>query len=220
MISIAIDGPAGAGKSTLSRQLAENIDFRYVDTGAIYRTVAVKILKEGIGDCNPQKVEQLLKSTKLDIDYKDGKQIMILDGEDVTDKIRSEAVSMMASKSSALPCVRNFLLEMQREIAKKFNVVMDGRDIGTVVLPNADIKIFLTASPEKRAKRRFLELQEKGVSADYDTVYNEMLQRDYNDSHRAVAPLVPAKDSVLVDTSDIGLKESLELLIKTVKDRM
>lgn len=220
MISIAIDGPAGAGKSSLSKKLAANLGLCYVDTGAIYRTVAVKLIKCGITEPDEKKVEEILKDTSLDIKYDGEKQVMILDNEDVTHLIRTEEVSMMASKSSALPCVRAFLLQMQREMAKKFSVVMDGRDIGTVVLPNADVKIFLTASPEKRAKRRYDELIAKGESADYDAVYKDMLERDYNDTHRKVSPLKAANDAVIVDTSDIDFNASLELLIKTVKDRM
>lgn len=220
MISIAIDGPAGAGKSTLSRKVAAEIGFRYVDTGAIYRTVAVKILRSGLTADNADKIEQMLKNTVVDIEYDDNMQIMMLDGEDVTDLIRTEDVSMMASKSSALPCVRAFLLEMQREMAKKFNVVMDGRDIGTVVLPNANIKIFLTASPESRAKRRYEELVQKGVQTNYEDVYQDMLKRDHNDSNRAIAPLKPAGDAIILDTSGNTFEQSLELLVKTVKERM
>ncbi len=220
MISIAIDGPAGAGKSTLSRKVAAKIGFRYVDTGAIYRMVAVKILRSGLTADNADKIEQMLKNTVVDIEYDDNMQIMMLDGEDVTDLIRTEDVSMMASKSSALPCVRAFLLEMQREMAKKFNVVMDGRDIGTVVLPNANIKIFLTASPESRAKRRYEELVQKGVQTNYEDVYQDMLKRDHNDSNRAIAPLKPADDAIILDTSGNTFEQSLELLVKTVKERM
>lgn len=220
MIAVAIDGPAGAGKSTLSRKVAAAIGFRYVDTGAIYRTVAVKILRSGLNADNAAKIEEMLKNTVVDIEYDDEKQIMLLDGEDVTGLIRTEDVSMMASKSSALPCVRAFLLEMQREIAKKFDVVMDGRDIGTVVLPNANIKIFLTASPESRAKRRYEELVQKGIQASYEEVYQDMLKRDHNDSSRAIAPLKPADDAIILDTSGNTFEQSLELLVKTVKERM
>ena len=220
MISIAVDGPAGAGKSTLSRKVAAKIGFRYVDTGAIYRMVAVKILRSGLTADNADKIEQMLKNTVVDIEYDDNMQIMMLDGENVTDLIRTEDVSMMASKSSALPCVRAFLLEMQREMAKKFNVVMDGRDIGTVVLPNANIKIFLTASPESRAKRRYEELVQKGVQTNYEDVYQDMLKRDHNDSNRAIAPLKPADDAIILDTSGNTFEQSLELLVKTVKERM
>lgn len=220
MIAVAIDGPAGAGKSTLSRKVAAAIGFRYVDTGAIYRTVAVKILRSGLNADDAAKIEEMLKNTVVDIEYDDEKQIMLLDGEDVTGLIRTEDVSMMASKSSALPCVRAFLLEMQREIAKKFDVVMDGRDIGTVVLPNANIKIFLTASPESRAKRRYEELVQKGIQASYEEVYQDMLKRDHNDSSRAIAPLKPADDAIILDTSGNTFEQSLELLVKTVKERM
>ena len=220
MIAIAIDGPAGAGKSTISKSLAESLGFRYVDTGAIYRTVAVKILRAGLGADQSSEIEKLLKNTVVDIDYPDGKQRMWLDGEDVTGLIRNEEVSMMASKSSALPCIRAFLLEMQRAMAKKYNVVMDGRDIGTVVLPDAQIKIFLTATPENRAQRRYEELVEKGVDVNYEDIYKDMILRDYNDSHRAVAPLKPAPDAVIVDTTGNTLEQSVGLLIKTVKERL
>lgn len=220
MISVAIDGPAGAGKSSLSKKVAKNLGFRYVDTGAIYRTVAVKILGAGISGDDNSEVAKLLSDTKLDIEYENNVQQMILDGKNVTGEIRTEQVSMMASKSSALPCVREFLLQMQRDIAQKFDVVMDGRDIGTVVLPDATVKIFLTASPEKRAERRYKELVEKGINADYDEVYRDMVKRDYDDSHREIAPLKQADDAVVVDTSDIGIEESLELLTKTVRERI
>ncbi len=220
MIAVAIDGPAGAGKSTLSRKVAAAIGFRYVDTGAIYRTVAVKILQSGLNADDEKKIEKMLNSTIVDIEYDDDKQIMLLDGKDVTGLIRTEEVSMMASKSSALACVRSFLLEMQREMAKKFNVVMDGRDIGTVVLPNANVKIFLTASPESRAQRRYEELVQKGVSVTYDEVYQDMLKRDHNDSSRAIAPLKPADDSIILDTSGNTFEQSLELLVNTVKERL
>lgn len=220
MIAVAIDGPAGAGKSTLSRRVAAAVGFRYVDTGAIYRTVAVKILRSGLDVDAPQKIEAMLASTVVDIEYDDEKQIMLLDGEDVTGLIRAEDVSMMASKSSALPCVRAFLLEMQREMAKKFNVVMDGRDIGTVVLPDANIKIFLTASPESRAQRRYEELVQKGAQVKYEDVYQDMLKRDHNDSSRAIAPLKPAEDAIILDTSGNTFEQSLELLITTVKERL
>lgn len=220
MIAVAIDGPAGAGKSTLSRRVAAAVGFRYVDTGAIYRTVAVKILRSGLDVDAPEKIEAMLASTVVDIEYDDNAQIMLLDGEDVTGLIRAEDVSMMASKSSALPCVRAFLLEMQREMAKKFNVVMDGRDIGTVVLPDANIKIFLTASPESRAQRRYEELVQKGAQVKYEDVYQDMLKRDHNDSSRAIAPLKPAEDAIILDTSGNTFEQSLELLISTVKERL
>lgn len=218
MISIAIDGPAGAGKSTLSRKTAENLGFIYVDTGALYRTVGLKFSRKGADtnlDCD---IEGILAETTVDIRFVDGEQRVFLDGEDVSDDIRTPTASMMASAVSAKPPVRAFLLEMQRKLARDNNVVMDGRDIGTVVLPNATVKIYLTASAEARAERRYKELIEKGTNVTYKEVYDDMVQRDYNDMNRQIAPLKQADDAIVADTTECNLEESLDLLLKIVKD--
>jgi len=199
MIAIAIDGPAGAGKSTLARRVAKHMNFIYVDTGALYRAVGLKMIRMDISCDEISKVEEMLKSTELDIRFEGGEQVVVLDGENVNSLIRTPEVSMMASSSSALPVVRAFLLDMQRGLAKRNSVVMDGRDIGTVVLPDAEVKIFLTASPVARAKRRYNELIEKGQLVDFDSVLKDIEQRDYQDSHRAIAPLKQADDAALVD---------------------
>ena len=186
--SIAIDGPAGAGKSTLARKLAEKLGFLYVDTGAIYRTVAVKVLWEKADPADPAQVIPLLEGLEIHIGYdSDGVQRMYLEGEDVSTAIRKHKVSGVASQVSAIPEVRAFLLEFQRKLARESNVVMDGRDIGTVVLPQADVKIFLTAAPEARAKRRLLELEQRGEAADFDAILRDIKDRDWQDEHRAIA---------------------------------
>lgn len=216
MIAVAIDGPAGAGKSTLARRLAKHKGFIYVDTGALYRAIGLKLLRNNISCKDEKAVEEILNSTELDIRFIDGEQVVMLDNENVNGLIRTPEVSMMASDCSALPKVRAFLLDMQRNLAKRNSVVMDGRDIGTVVLPDAKVKIFLTASPLARAKRRFNELVEKGQDVVLEDVLKDIEQRDYNDSHRAIAPLKQAEDAALVDTTDLDLDESFKLLLKTV----
>ena len=220
MISIAIDGPAGAGKSTLSRKAAKALGFIYVDTGALYRAVGLKFLKSGADEKLECDIEDILSDTKVDIRFIDNEQHVFLDDNDVNDEIRTPKASMMASAVSAKPPVRAFLLEMQRLLAKENNVVMDGRDIGTVVLPDATVKIFLTASAETRAERRYKELIEKGSEVTYDEVYEDMLKRDYNDTHRPIAPLKQADDAVLADTSECTFDESLELILSIVKERL
>ena len=218
MISVAIDGPAGAGKSTLSRRAAKELGFIYVDTGALYRTVGLKFVRCGADTGLECDIEKILADTQVDIRFVDGEQRVFLDGEDVSDKIRTPRISMMASAVSAKPAVRAFLLEMQRKLARENNVLMDGRDIGTVVLPDATVKIFLTASAEARARRRYDELCQKGESVTYQEVYEDMVQRDYNDMNREIAPLKQADDAVLADTSECNLEESLALLLKIVKE--
>lgn len=218
MISVAIDGPAGAGKSTLARRAAEKLGFIYVDTGALYRTVGLKFIRLGFNTSLNCDIDAILSVTNIDLKFVDGEQRVFLDGEDVSDLIRTPEASMMASAVSAKQNVRAFLLDMQRSIAKKNNVLMDGRDIGTVVLPNATVKIFLTASAEKRAERRYNEMKEKGMSITFNEVYDDMVKRDYNDSHREAAPLKPADDSIIVDTTDCNLEQSLELILKTVNE--
>ena len=219
--SIAIDGPAGAGKSTLAKALAARLGFLYVDTGAIYRTVGLFVARSG-GDCGDRaQVLARLPEIRIAMTYgEDGLQHMLLNGEDVTQAIRENAVSGYASLVSAYPEVRACLLAMQRELARTHNVIMDGRDIGTVVLPGADVKVFLTASPEERAKRRCRELEQRGQPVDYRQLLEEITQRDYADSHRAAAPLKQAEDAVLLDTSALDFDASLEALLAIVKERV
>ncbi len=218
MINIAIDGPAGAGKSSLSRKLAANLGYIYVDTGALYRATGLKFSRLGFDTSLEGDIASVLKTTVVDLKFVDGEQRVFLDNEDVSGLIRTPEASMMASAVSAKPEVRAFLLDMQRLLAKNNNVVMDGRDIGTVVLPDADVKIFLTADVEERAKRRLLELEEKGEKVSFDEVLADMKQRDYNDSHRAIAPLKQADDAVLADTTKLDLDGSLELLERIVRE--
>ncbi len=220
MISVAIDGPAGAGKSTLSRAAAKKLGYIYVDTGALYRTVGLKFLNLGYDTELNCDIDEILKDTKIDIKFIDNEQRVFLDGNDVSDKIRTPEASMMASAVSAKPPVRAFLLEMQRKLARENNVLMDGRDIGTVVLPNATVKIFLTASAEVRAKRRYNELVEKGMDVSYQDIYDDMVKRDYNDSHREIAPLKPAEDSVIADTSDCTFDGSLKLILDIIENKV
>ena len=218
-ISIAIDGPAGAGKSTLARQLAGELGYLYVDTGAIYRTVAVKTCRAGVDAADAEKVVPLLDNMDIRMEYDaQGVQRMYLDGEDVSEAIREHHISGLASKVSAIPAVRAFLLDFQRKQAREHNVIMDGRDIGTVVLPNADVKIFLTASPEARAQRRTLELQQKGQQADFEGILRDIMARDEQDRNRPIAPLKQADDAILVDTTHLDLKGSLEALKTAVKE--
>ena len=220
MVSIAIDGPSGAGKSTLAKRLAKELGYIYVDTGAMYRSIGLYALRQGVDPKNVDAVQALLPDIQLDIRLQDGSQHVYLNGEDVSTDIRAEAVGMAASAVSAHPAVRAFLLDTQRNLAKGQNILMDGRDIGTVVLPDATVKIFLTASPEARAERRRKELEEKGQPADFATVLADIQQRDYQDTHRAVAPLKQAQDAVLVDSSDIDFEQTFALLKKTILERI
>lgn len=220
-ISIAIDGPSGAGKSTLAKLLAQKLGYLYVDTGAIYRTVALFAMERGSDPGDEAAVAGLLPQMEIKMAYgTDGLQHMLLNGRDVTEDIRRHAVSKGASQVSALPAVRAFLLEMQRELARRHNVVMDGRDIGTVVLPQADLKIFLTAQAEDRARRRYRELLERGQDADYETVLRDVIQRDEADTSRAISPLRQAEDAVLVDTTGNTLEESLQRLLRLTEERV
>ena len=220
MISVAIDGPAGAGKSTLSRKTAEKLGFIYVDTGALYRAVGYKFSQLGFNTELNCDIEEILKTTTVDIRFVKGEQRVFLDGEDVSDGIRTPNASMMASAVSAKPAVRAFLLEMQRKLARENNVVMDGRDIGTVVLPDATVKIYLTATAKARAERRYKELTQKGTAVTFEEVYDDMVKRDYNDMHRLIAPLKQAEDAVLADTTECDLEGSLELILKIIKERI
>ena len=219
--SIAIDGPSGAGKSTLAKKAAEALGYLYVDTGAIYRTVGLCALRRGIAPDDHGGVVAMLGTFTLDLRHgEDGLQHMYLDGEDVTGEIRRPEVSMYASAVSALPEVRAFLMDLQRGLAQRQNVIMDGRDIGTVVLPGADIKIFLTASLEDRARRRWQELRERGMVCDYASVLADMAARDENVSRRAAAPLRRAEDALLLDTTGNSLEQSFQLLLQTIKERL
>lgn len=220
-ISVAIDGPSGAGKSTLARQAAQALGFLYVDTGAIYRTVALACSRNGVSPQHPEQVAALLPDLKIDLDYgADGVQRMLLNGEDVSDQIRTPEISMLTSAVSALPEVRSFLLEKQRELARTRNVIMDGRDIGTVVLPQATVKIYLTADAEARAQRRCAELREKGMDISFEDVLRDVRERDENDSNRKVSPLRRAEDARLVDTTLLDLEQSLEVLISVIREGM
>lgn len=217
MINVAIDGPAGAGKSTVAKAVARELGYIYVDTGALYRTIALNAVRHGVIDSSEKIVEMLDKTeVKLDFDESGG-QCVYLNGENVSALIRTPEISMGASAVSAIPEVRAFLLDLQRNIAKSNNVIMDGRDIGSVVLPNADKKIFLYASPECRAKRRYDELAAKGEKVKYEDVLADVNQRDYQDSHREIAPLKPAEGSVMADNTGMKLEESVQMVISIIK---
>ena len=215
--NVAIDGPAGAGKSSIARAAAKKLGFIYVDTGALYRAVGVYGLRNGIDNKDAEAVAGMLPHISVELKFRNGVQHVYLNGEDVSEEIRTPPASMAASDVSAVPAVRQFLFDLQRDIAAKNDCIMDGRDIGTVVLPNAQVKIFLTASPEARAMRRYKELQEKGAKDTYEKVLADLLQRDYNDSHRAVAPLKPADDSITVDNSGLSLEDSIEQVLSVIR---
>lgn len=219
-VSIAIDGPSGAGKSTLARRVAATLGYVYVDTGAIYRSIGYFMSSRNVPLAEEQAVVKHLSDVQVELHYgEDGLQHMVVNGEDVTSKIRTPEMSMAASAVSAYPGVRAFLLEMQRKLARTHNVVMDGRDIGTVVLPDAEIKIFLTASPEARAKRRMLELEQRGMKEPFEKVLKEIEERDYNDIHRAAAPLRQAEDAILLDTTNLNFEESEQAILRLIRER-
>lgn len=219
--SIAIDGPSGAGKSTLAKRLAQELGFLYVDTGAIYRTVGLAALRRGIDLSDAAQVAAVLPRLTITMGYgEDGLQRMCLDGEDVTAAIRENEISACASKVAAIPAVRDFLMEMQRKAAWEHDVIMDGRDIGTVVLPRADLKIYLTAAPEARAERRCRELLERGQQANFDQVLREVIERDRRDMERETAPLKQAEDAVLADTTGLDLEGSFQLLLGIIRERL
>ncbi len=220
MISVAIDGPAGAGKSTISRKVSAELGYIYVDTGALYRSIAYTLNSCGITTEETDKIESTLADTRIDIKFIDGEQHVMVNDKDVSGEIRTAEVSMLASAFSAIPVVRQYLLGLQRRMAEENNVIMDGRDIGTVVLPNATVKIFLTADPEDRARRRYDEMIEKGMTANYDEVLEDIKKRDYNDSHRAIAPLKPAEDSIVVNTTGNTLEQSVEQLANIIKSNI
>lgn len=219
--SIAIDGPSGAGKSTLAKQLAQELGFLYVDTGAIYRTVGLSVRRRGVDPSDTSVLAAIFPELSITIGYgEDGFQHMFLDGEDVTNAIRENEISVYASKVASLPVVREFLLEMQRRTAQKHDVIMDGRDIGTVVLPQADLKIFLTATAETRAERRYKELLERGQQVRFEQVLQEVIDRDRQDMERETAPLRQADDAVLADTTGLDLKGSFQLLLGLIRERL
>ena len=219
--AIALDGPAGAGKSSIAKRAAKALDYIYVDTGALYRTIGLAATRKGVEPVASPEVEALLSEITVDLTFNDqGEQIVLLNGEDVSGFIRTPEASMMASKISAIPSVRAYLLDLQRNMAKTHNVIMDGRDIGTVVLPDAQVKIFLTASPEARATRRYKELIEKGMDVKYDDILQDVITRDYNDTHRETAPLKPAEDSITVDTTELDFEQSVEKIISVIKENL
>lgn len=220
VINVAIDGPAGAGKSTVSRGAAKQLGYVYVDTGALYRAVGVNALRKGINTRDKAAVAESINGINVDLVFENGEQKVLLNGEDVSAEIRTPPASMAASDVSAVPEVRAFLFDLQKNIAAKTNCIMDGRDIGTVVLPNAQVKIFLTASPEERATRRYRELVEKGSEVSYKEVLEDLIERDYNDSHREIAPLKPAEDGVIFDTTGLTLEESVKEIVKIIKEKI
>ena len=217
--SIAIDGPAGAGKSTIARAVAKELSFIYVDTGAMYRAMAYYFLQQGIAENETDKIKNACQHADVSIAYKNGEQKVILNGEDVTPYIRSEAVGNMASKSSPVPEVRAKLTQLQKDLAAKENVVMDGRDIGTNILPNADIKIYLTASADERAARRCKEYDEKGIAYDYDKVRQDIIERDERDKNRATAPLKQAEDAIYLDTSDMNIQQVVDYILNLYREK-
>ncbi len=219
-INIAIDGPAGAGKSSIAKLVSKELGYIYVDTGALYRTVGLYSIRKGIDTKDAEAVTQTLKDIKVELGFVDGAQHVFLNGEDVSDAIRTPDASMGASNVSAIPAVRTFLFDLQRDIAKNNNCIMDGRDIGTVVLPDAQIKLFLTASPEARAERRYKELIEKGEKVDFQDVLDDINKRDYQDSHREIAPLKQAEDAILVDNSGCNLEEGTKLVLGIIKEKL
>lgn len=219
-VNIAIDGPAGAGKSSLAKGLARCLGYTYIDTGALYRSVAYEVLCRNISPNDVEQIKQILPEVKVSFRHVDGVQRVFVNGEDVSEKIRTNEISSAASIVSAIPEVRSFLLDLQRNIAKEQNIVMDGRDIGTVVLPDADVKIFLTASTQDRAKRRFEEQKDTEHAVSYEEILNSMLERDKNDSERDIAPLKPAADAILLDNSGFQPNETLDSVLKIVGSRI
>jgi len=220
MISIAIDGPSGAGKSVLAKNISKALGYIYVDTGAMYRAIGLYVFRSGVSSNDVESVVKCLENISLDIRYEEGTQVVYLNGENVNTDIRLPEISMYASAVSAIPAVRSFLLDLQRDMAKNHNVVMDGRDIGTVVLPNADVKIFLFANEEERAKRRYAELTEKGQKVTFEEVYGDMKTRDANDKNRTVAPAVPADDAIMFDNTGYEVDETLEKALKIISEKL
>lgn len=219
-INVAIDGPAGAGKSSVAKLIAKTLGYIYVDTGALYRTVGLYSIRKGIDTKNADAVAATLPEIDVKLGFVDGAQHVFLNGEDVSEAIRTPEASMGASNVSAIPAVRAFLFDLQRDIAKNNNCIMDGRDIGTVVLPDAQVKIFLTTSPESRAKRRWLEMKEKGENPDYQDVLDDIIKRDYQDTHREIAPLKQAEDAIFFDNGNCNLEEGAEKIIQIIKEKV
>ena len=217
--NVAIDGPAGAGKSTIAKRIAKEMNFIYVDTGAMYRAMALYLIRQGIAPEDTDRIAEVCSGADISIEYRDGEQVVLLSGENVNAFLRTEEVGNMASWSSAVPAVREKLVELQQRLAATADVVMDGRDIGTVVLPEADVKIFLTASSEVRARRRWLELEQRGTSREFAQLLRETRERDENDSRRAASPLRPAPDAVALDTTEIDFQESLARIIQIIRER-
>ncbi len=220
MFKIAIDGPSGAGKSSIAKALAKKMSIVYVDTGALYRTIGYYVRSQGVDPKDADGVTRLLPEIRIEVKYEDGTQCVYLNGENLGDRIREPEISMYASAVSAIPSVREFLLETQRSIARANSVVMDGRDIGTVILPDAEVKIFLTASDECRAQRRLLELREKGIETTFEEVLADMRERDSNDKNRAVAPAVPAEDAIFLDNSGFTVEETLNAAMNIIEKRL
>lgn len=219
-INVAIDGPAGAGKSSVAKLVSKKLGYIYVDTGALYRTVGLYSIRNGVDTKNPEAVAATLPNIKVELKFVDDTQHVFLNGEDVSEAIRTPEASMGASDVSAIPAVRAFLFDLQRDIAKNNNCIMDGRDIGTVVLPNAQVKVFLTASPESRADRRYKELIEKGEKVEYKDVLDDINKRDYQDSHREIAPLKQAEDAIFFDNSGCNLEQGAEKLLEIIKEKV
>ena len=221
IINVAIDGPAGAGKSTISRAAAKELGYIYIDTGALYRTVGLNAMRKGADVNDPESViATLTDELKVELRFIDGEQRMFLCGEDVSDKIRTPEASSAASKVSAVPEVRKYLFDLQKNLAENNNCIMDGRDIGTVVLPDADVKIFMYASSEARAERRYKELVEKGKDVTYEDVLSDMIERDKNDSSRALAPCKPAEDAIMLDNSEMSLEVSIEKVLEIINEKI
>lgn len=219
--AVALDGPAGAGKSSIAKRAAKELGFIYVDTGALYRTIGLAASRAGVEPVDSPEVDALLEKITVELTFNDkGEQVVLLNGEDVSGEIRTPEASMTASKISAIPNVRAYLLDLQRDMAKTNDIIMDGRDIGTVVLPDAQVKIFLTASPEARAGRRYKELIEKGMSVKYEDILSDVIERDYNDTHRKTAPLKVAEDSVTVDTTELDFEQSVNAIISVIKEKI
>lgn len=219
MFNIAIDGPAGAGKSSIAKEAARRLGFIYVDTGALYRTIALNAIRNNVSLNDPAAIAQTLTNAKISLVFADGTQRVMLNGEDVSEQIRTPDVSAGASKVSAVPAVRQYLFDLQKNLAAENDCLMDGRDIGTVVLPNAQLKVFLTASPEERARRRWNQLKEAGTEADYDEILKDVNQRDYQDTHREIAPLKQADDAVLLDTTHMNFEEVVAELLRLTEER-
>lgn len=219
--AVALDGPAGAGKSSIAKRAAKELGFIYVDTGALYRTIGLAATLENVAPSDSPELDALLEKIRVELTFNDlGEQVVLLNGEDVSGEIRTPEASMTASKISAVPKVRAYLLGLQRGMAKSNDIIMDGRDIGTVVLPDAQVKIFLTATPEARAGRRYKELIEKGMSVKYEDILSDVIERDYNDTHRKTSPLKAAEDSVTVDTTELDFEQSVAKIIEVIKEKI